>query len=102
MKGFYQMNSELLAAFLKDHNGFEGSAFELYTKLKYRPEFRTLPACGEDFVLELRRQVPEMKGRDVDVACSLDGDVHIKIRLSAIPILTRLRRLRTKAMPLMK
>jgi hypothetical protein len=68
MKGFYQMNSDLLAAFLKDQASFVGSALELYARLKRRPEFRTLPACGEDFYLELRRQEPALRDRDVDVA----------------------------------
>ena len=77
------MNGELLAAFLKDQNGFEGGAFELYTRLKRRPEFLTIPACGEGFLLELRRQVPEMKGRGVDVVCLPDGGVQIKTPLES-------------------
>jgi hypothetical protein len=81
MNGFYQMNSDLLAAFLKDHNGFDRSAYELYTKLKCRSEFRTLPACGEDFVLELRRQEPALKGRGVDVTCSCGRWKRVRIRV---------------------
>jgi hypothetical protein len=81
MNGFYQMNSDLLAAFLKDHNGFVGSALELYSNLRRRPEFRTLPACGEDFYLELRRQEPALKGRGVDVACSCGRWKRVRIRV---------------------
>ena len=69
MKGFYQMNSDLLADFLKNESGFVGSALDLFASLKRRPEFRTtLPACGGDFYLELRRQVPALRDRGVDVA----------------------------------
>ena len=71
------MNSELLAGFIKDQNGFDGSSVELYTRLKRRPEFLTIPACGEDFLLELRRQVPQLKAAGVDVVCSPDGGVRI-------------------------
>jgi len=74
------MNSDLLAAFLNDNNGFDGGAFELFTKLKYRNEFRTLPdlpACGEDFLVELRRQVPALKARGVDVVMLPHGGVRI-------------------------
>jgi hypothetical protein len=80
------MNSDLLAAFLNDNNGFDGGAFELFTKLKYRNEFRTLPdlpACGEDFLVELRRQVPALKARGVDVVMLPHGGVRILTLLEA-------------------
>jgi hypothetical protein len=79
------MNSDLLAAFLNDNNGFDGGAFELFTKLKYRNEFRSLPdlpACGEDFLSELRTKIPDLKARGVDV-CLLNGGVRIKTALES-------------------
>jgi len=80
------MNTELLAAFLNDNNGFDGGAFELFTKLKYRDEFRSLPdlpACGEDFALELRRQLPELEARGVRVVMLPNGGVRIKTALES-------------------
>jgi hypothetical protein len=79
--GFY-MNSELLAAFLKTENGFDGGAYELFTRMRsrLRNEFRTmtdLPACGEDFLIELRTHVTELKERGVEVVLSPNGGVRI-------------------------
>jgi hypothetical protein len=77
------MNSDLLGAFLKDQNGFDGGSVELFTRLKRRPEFLTIPACGEDFLLELRKQIPELQRRGVDVVCLPDGGVRIKTPLES-------------------
>jgi hypothetical protein len=80
------MNGELLATFLKDENGFDGGAAELYTRMRarFRNEYRTmtdLPACGEDFLLELRRELPKLKARGVDVVMLPNGGVRIKTAL---------------------
>jgi hypothetical protein len=82
------MNGELLAEFLKNENGFDGGAYELFTRMRsrLRNEFRTmtdLPGCGEDFLLELRRQVPEMKSMGVDIVFLPNGGVRIKTPLEA-------------------
>jgi hypothetical protein len=74
------MNSDSLAAFLSDRSGFDGGASELYTALTRHNNFRLLPdlpASGEDFLIELRRQVPELKARGVEVVLSPHGGVQI-------------------------
>src|ERR1700735_462082 len=80
------MNSDLLAAFLKDHNGFDGGPSELYTALRSRRELRALPDlpfCNDDFVSELRTKIPELEARGVSVVCLPNGGVRIKTEISA-------------------
>jgi hypothetical protein len=80
------MNTELLAAFLNGHNGFDGGAIELYTALKSRKALRTLPdlpSCGEDFLSELRTKIPELEARGVSVVCLPNGGVRIKTGVAA-------------------
>jgi hypothetical protein len=80
------MNTELLAAFLNDHNGFDGGAIELYTALKSRKELRALPDlpfCGEDFLAELRTKIPELEAHGVSVVCLPNGGVRIKTGIAA-------------------
>jgi len=80
------MNVELLAAFLNDNNGFDGGVYELWTALKNRNEFRLLPdlpSCGEDFLIDLRKQVPALKTRGVEIVLLPHGGVRIKTALEA-------------------
>jgi hypothetical protein len=82
------MNGELLAEFLKTESGFDGGAYELFTRMRsrLRNEYRTmtdLPACGEDFLLELRTHVTDLKARGIEVVLSPNGGVQILTPLEA-------------------